>query len=374
MKFVLFYHSLVSDWNHGNAHFLRGISMELLQRGHEVSIFEPANGWSLRNLQREPGGEAAIAQFHSEYPRLSSLQYDAATLDVERIVDSADVLIVHEWTDPALIARLGAAARARRVPALFHDTHHRAVSAPAELAALDLSGYSGVLAFGEVLRRIYLDRGFAARAWTWHEAADTRLFRPQPATQHSGDLVWIGNWGDGERAAELREFLVEPVHALQLRARVHGVRYPAAALAAMREAGIEYAGWLPNYRVPRVFAEFHCTVHVPRQAYARALPGIPTIRMFEALACGIPLVSAPWDDCEALFRPGVDHLRARDGQEMRLRLRELRDHADLRAELARNARATIEQRHSCAHRVDELLGILAQLAPEAREPLRRTGS
>src|SRR5881398_1551657 len=70
MKFVLFYHSLVSNWNHGNAHFLRGIAMELLTRGHEVEIYEPADGWSLRNL-REQQGETAIAQFHAEYPRLS---------------------------------------------------------------------------------------------------------------------------------------------------------------------------------------------------------------------------------------------------------------------------------------------------------------
>ncbi|MGH8174867.1 MAG: glycosyltransferase, partial [Steroidobacter sp.] len=46
MKFVLFYHSLVSDWNHGNAHFLRGVVSELLARGHAVDVYEPENGWS----------------------------------------------------------------------------------------------------------------------------------------------------------------------------------------------------------------------------------------------------------------------------------------------------------------------------------------
>ena len=59
-------------------------------------------------------------------------------------------------------------------------------------------------------------------------------------------------------------------------------------------------------------------MHVPRGPYAEALPGIPTIRVFEALACGIPLVSAPWDDCEGLFQPGRDYLsrrqRQRDGR------------------------------------------------------------
>src|SRR5207237_3600463 len=126
--------------------------------------------------------------------------------------------------------------------------------------------------------------------WTWHEAADVRVFRPIDAPDRAGDLVWIGNWGDDERTAELREFLLEPVRELQLRTRVHGVRYPGQALRELREAGIEYAGWLPNNKVPAVFARYRVTVHVPRRPYVQALPGIPTIRVFEALACGLPLL------------------------------------------------------------------------------------
>lgn len=100
-------------------------------------------------------------------------------------------------------------------------------------------------------------------------------------------------------------------------------------------------------------------MHVPRRPYVQALPGIPTIRMFEALACGIPLVSAPWDDAENLFRTGQDYLRAADGAEMAERLRTLRDDRAFAAEIARNGLETIRQRHTCAHRVDELLAILA---------------
>ena len=78
---------------------------------------------------------------------------------------------------------------------------------------------------------------------------------------------------------------------------MHGVRYPADARAsACGCAGISYGGWIANADVPQAFARHRVTVHVPRRPYVAALPGIPTIRMFEALACGIPLVSAPWDD------------------------------------------------------------------------------
>ena len=101
------------------------------------------------------------------------------------------------------------------------------------MAADDLRHYDGVLAFGAVLRELYLERGWAARAWTWHEAADTRVFRLIPHAGREGDVVWIGNWGDDERSAELEEFLLEPVKALGLRARVYGVRYPEEARRAL---------------------------------------------------------------------------------------------------------------------------------------------
>ena len=134
-----------------------------------------------------------------------------------------------------------------------------------------------MLAYGDVLRKLYLRRGWAKRAWTWHEAADTRVFRPIADRPSEGDLVWVGNWGDEERTAELHEFLLGPVKALGLKARVHGVRYPQHALDALREAGIVFGGWLPNYRAPETFAGFRVTVHVPRRPYVEALPGIPTI-------------------------------------------------------------------------------------------------
>ena len=88
---------------------------------------------------------------------------------------------------------------------------------------------------------------------------------------------------------------------------------------------------------------------------------MPTIRPFEALACGIPLVSAPWNDAEGLFTPGKDFLVARDGAEMRAHLRAILTDPDLAARLSEHGRKTILARHTCTHRVDELLGILASL-------------
>lgn len=366
MKFVLFYHSLVSDWNHGNAHFLRGIATALQALGHEVEIFEPAEGWSLRNLRLEPGG-LELEGFFETYPTLRSRFYDPATLDLGEALADADAVIVHEWNEPTLVRDLGRhRARSGHYRLLFHDTHHRAVTDPAAIAALDLRHYDGVLAFGRVLRDLYLARGWAARAWIWHEAADTRVFRPLPCASEAGQLVWIGNWGDEERSRELQQFLLGPVRRLRLKARVYGVRYPGAARRALHRAGVGYAGWLPNHAVPKVFARYRVTVHIPRRPYAEALPGIPTIRPFEALACGIPLVSAPWEDAEHLFTPGRDFLVARSGREMELALAAILDDPDLGQELAEHGLNTVLERHTCDHRAAELLAICRELGLDDR--------
>ncbi|HWE63174.1 MAG TPA: glycosyltransferase, partial [Chloroflexota bacterium] len=275
-----------------------------------------------------------------------------------------------EWNEPALVGRIGDWVAAQRTvgdaPLLFfHDTHHRVVSEPEAMAAYDLRAYDGVLAFGRVVHDRYLAAGWTTRAWVWHEAADTRVFHPlavdEGAPLPTGDLVWIGNWGDGERGAELREFLLEPVRSLGLQANVYGVRYPRDALDTLREAGLTYRGWLPNHEAPRVFARHRLTIHVPRRPYAAALPGIPTIRVFEALACGIPLICAPWQDSEELFTPGEDYLVAHDGAEMRRQLHAVLTDPDLAQSLREHGLRTVRERHTCAHRVDELLTIVAGL-------------
>ncbi|MFL5246498.1 MAG: glycosyltransferase, partial [Myxococcales bacterium] len=125
----------------------------------------------------------------------------------------------------------------------------------------------------------------------------------------------------------------------------------------IRMSGLRYGGWVPNHRAPELFARHRFTVHVPRRPYVEKLPGIPTIRPFEALACGIPLISTPWDDAEGLFRPGQDYLVARDGSEMRAHMRAVLRDRELAHELQRNGLETISARHTCARRVDELLAI-----------------
>jgi spore maturation protein CgeB len=366
MKISYFTHSLLSCWNHGNAHFLRGVLSELVRRGHDVSTYEPEGAWSLDNLLAD-AGEAGLDAFRQNYPDLRSHSFGPG-FDAAEACAGDDLVIVHEWNEPALVASLGKARRnGASFTLLFHDTHHRAVSEPDAIRAFDLDGYDGVLAFGETLAAVYRRWGWGDRVFVWHEAADTRVFRPPAVEGERHGLVWIGNWGDGERSAELEHFLFGPARRQNLSLDIYGVRYPEEALGMLRRYEAQYRGWLPNASAPSVFARHMATVHVPRRFYVELLPGIPTIRVFEALACGIPLVSAPWDDSEGLFTIGEDFLMARSGAEMETMLAAVRDDPALRAALVAKGRATIEARHTCAHRVDELMGVLDKLRAPASQ-------
>ncbi len=197
-------------------------------------------------------------------------------------------------------------------------TRHRSITDKKSIEGFELEHYDGVLAFGKVLSDLYVENGWAENVFVWHEAADTTIFKPVENSRKEGDVVWVGNWGDEERSEELHEFIIEPVRSEKLKAKMYGVRYPDHAVTTLSVSGIEYGGWLPNYNVPEVFSKYKVTVHIPRRPYVHELPGIPTIRVFEALACKIPLVCSPWFDTELLFIPGKDFLIARNCKEMKM--------------------------------------------------------
>jgi spore maturation protein CgeB len=372
LRIRIFAHSWFSDWNHGNAHFLRGLARELIASGHELRCYEESEGWSMRNLRQEgPIARESIAQFRSAFPSLDVRTYrldDSLAAFLDRELDEADLVLVHEWSDPHLVAQLLDRKQRLGFRALFHDTHHRAYTNPSEILRLPLDRFDGVLAFGEAIRRIYAEAFAVPRVWTFHEAADIRHFYPIKHPHEAptrNDLVWIGNWGDEERTRELMDFLVEPGSALAAeghRLRVYGVRYPPEAIHALSRAGIDYAGYLPNLAAPQVYAESLLALHVPRRQYANGLSGVPTIRVFEALASGIPLLCSPWSDAEHLFRPGRDYLVAQSGPEMLSLARELLRDESARRQLAASGLETIRRHHTCAHRAAQLTQIYEEIA------------
>lgn len=357
-------HSLSSDWNNGNAHFLRGLMRSMGGLGHDVTILEPEREWSIENLRMEELGERSLADFARVYPDLNIQTY-APEEDEERWcerLNGVEVVILHEWNPPALVRLLLNLRDEVGFKLLFHDTHHRASSSPEQMQQFGLNRFDGILAFGEALRKIYRERFDIDRVWVLHEAADTSVFHPRSNVGKETDVVWIGNWGEGERSAEIHEFFLKPATALASAARftIYGVRYPEEALQALQEAHVNYGGYLPNLDAPSIYASSKLTVHIPRQQYNSAMAGIPTIRVFEALASGIPLVSAPWQDTEHLFRPG-DFRFAHNASEITVAMQALLNDPAAAAAQAQCGLETVLARHTCAHRAEELTNICKEL-------------
>ena len=355
MRVVIFCHSLISDWNNGNAHFLRGVATELAARGHQVDVYEPHDAWSVTHLLAE-AGTLICDRFRAAYPNLHPRRYDPEQLDLQVALHGADLVVVHEWNDHTLVNEI--ASLRKRLPfiAFFHDTHHRAVSAPDTLPLNALENFDAVLAFGGILAQVYRQKRLAKRVYVWHEAADIRVFSPRDYVGSRDDIVWIGNWGDEERTLELKEYLLRPVQRLGVKASAYGVRYPESALKLLNDTGIHYHGWIPNFDVADAFSRFKLTLHIPRRPYVELLRGIPTIRVFEALACGIPLICSPWEDSEHLFRED-DFELARNADEMADMIYHLLREPLKAAAMAARGRETVLARHTCAHRVSELLNL-----------------
>ena len=365
LRIAYFAHSIRSDWNNGNAHFLRGLLRCLGEQGHAVAIFEPEESWSLVNLRSEPMGNRSLTQFAETYPMLRPTTYNLAEGSRMELLPSAlgelDVVIIHEWNSPELAQRLLGYREALGFRLLFHDTHHRASSSPAQIRIFGLDRFDGVVAFGEALRRIYRERFGISKVFTLHEAADIDVFYPRQSLKKSDDVVWIGNWGEGERSDEIGEYLLKPVaHLETVRCSVYGVRYPDDGLQALREANISYRGYLSNLDAPQIYTSASLTVHIPRQQYAGAMTGIPTIRVFEALACGIPLISAPWQDSEGLFREG-DYAMVSTGAEMEAAMATLLRDPEVGKAQAQRGLETVRARHTCRHRAMELTSFCEEL-------------
>src|SRR5436309_9833091 len=135
LSFRIFAHSWISDWNHGNAHFLRGLTSELVKIGHEVRCYEVRDGWSIKNLAAE--GENALAEgtttFRNAFPELDVRFYSTAKgfrEFLEHELAGADVVVIHEWNSPEVVNAILELEHRFWFRVLFHDTHHRAYTSP----------------------------------------------------------------------------------------------------------------------------------------------------------------------------------------------------------------------------------------------------
>lgn len=359
MNFSFFYQSVISDWNHGNAHFLRGLMRALQARNHSVLCWEQSDNWSLEHLLAE--SPEAVAQFQSNFPDLKYQRYTLGSrleAELRRAVAETDVVVVHEWNEPRVIRLIGRIAQDRGVKSVFHDTHYRVVLDPFYRERLGLDNFDCIAAFSPSLAERYSALGYR-NVHVLHEAADTTVFAPREVGPRD-DVIFIGNYGDGDRDDELEAFLFRPRRSLpHLRYAVYGVRYPGHVLARLRGClNIDYRGRIPNVDVPAAYSAAKVALHIPRRQYVELLPGTPTIRVFEALATGTCLISLPWCDTDGLFQAGKDFVVARTPDEMRDTVRELCSDPIARRAVAQQGLQTVLARHTCNHRADQLLEIV----------------
>lgn len=362
LRVALFCHSIVSDWNHGNAHFLRGLVRGLDRLGHKVVCLEESGNWSLSNLIKDHGPRP-VQEFQRRFAFIDSRNYvlNGRTHLYEWLTDTlsqVDACLVHEWNPTDLIRAIGEVASKLGVVSLFHDTHHRALTEPARIRQLGLDRYSAVLAYGPAIAEIYRSAVSGPEVIVFHEGADVELFRPL-SRDKCCDVVFVGNWGDEDRSHTTWKYLIEPGRAASgLSFAVYGVRYPQEVRDALQRCGISWRGWLPNYLAPEAYASSKITLHIPRKEYVEALRGTPTIRVFEALACGTPMVSAEWTDDSGLFEEGSDYVAVHSPAQMVEALHWLAADPDARQRIGSHGRATVLSRHTCQHRAEELAQVI----------------
>jgi spore maturation protein CgeB len=364
VKIVIFVHAISSCWNNDSSHFLRGIGAELQKCGHHVLFCEPKKPANETNPLATYGA-APLEEFRATFPSLNVLKYSPETTDLDRLTDGAHLVLVHESNSPSLVSALGQQRRhGAPFVLLFHDTHRRQLTDPDDRTRFHLGDYDGVLASGAMLAEQYRRTRAAHRTWVWHEAADTTVFYPRATNRTEGDLVWIGDWGDAARIAEIEELMLKPVEALGLFANLYGMHYPESAVQSLAARGIAYHGWVASHQIPEAFARHRLTVHLATHGSDRAFRGMPAIQMFEALACGIPLITARWNDAEGLFPRGC-FLVARSGHEMQAHLRDVLSDPALAQSLRENGLKVVHERHSCRHRAEDLLDIYASIKQTA---------
>ncbi len=261
LRLAYFAHTIRSDWNNGNAHFLRGLLRALGQLGHDVTAFEPEHEWSVENLLGEPNGKTfapAICRDVSRTSRFNIRRSNAATrVSGERACAISISSCCTNGIRPSLRTLCWLAREDLGCKLLFHDTHHRASSSPEQIERFGIQRFDGVLAFGEALRRIYRERFGIERVWTLHEAADTTVFHPIPCVERDDAMVWIGNWGDGERSREIRDVSASAGGALRRSSHTRRCTVCAIRRRARRHCAntvSSYGGYLPNLDAPALYA------------------------------------------------------------------------------------------------------------------------
>jgi spore maturation protein CgeB len=359
--------SITSSWGNGHATTYRALASGLASRGHDVVFLERNASWYAENRDL-PEPRYCRVRFYERVEDLNSI--------LAREIAAADVVIVGSYV-PDGIAVNDTVLRLASGCTAFYD-----IDTPVTLAALqhDASTYverRQVAAFdlylsftgGPTLDR--LERQFGARrARALYCSVDPEVHYPEEGAQADADLGYLGTYS-ADRQPTLDELLVVPARRWpEGRFVIAGPQYPSTIR------------WPPNVRrtthlAPRDHRGFYnrlrFTLNVTRRDMVQAGYS-PSVRLFEAAACGTPIISDRWSGLSSIFTPGREILIAERAGDILSYLRELPDAE--RTEIGCGARARVLQSHTSIHRAIELEDYVSEVrsnaAVAATRPLDRT--
>ena len=356
MKLVVLGLSLSSSWGNGHATTYRALLKAFAQRGHSVLFLERDVPWYAphRDLIDPPWCRLA---FYQDLAQLERWRGEIA---------GADAVVVGSYVPDGVEVGRRVLATAQGVAA-FYD-----IDTPVTLAKLtrgehdyltpELIGlYDLYLSFtgGPTLQ--HLERSYGSpMARALYCSVDETAYRPLPGARRF-DLSYLGTYSP-DRQPVLERLLLEPARAApELRFAVAGPQYPDDIAWPANVERIEHVAPADH---AAFYAASRYSLNVTR-ADMVAAGWSPSVRLFEAAACGSPVISDLWAGLDTLFEPGREIVLARDGAAV---LQALAAPEEARDRQAAAARARVLAAHTAAHRAAELD---ATLQAAAAAPARR---
>jgi spore maturation protein CgeB len=347
MRFVVFGLTASSTWGNGHATLWRGLARALGEQGHGLAFYEKDQPWYAAHRDRTDleGGALRI------YRDLPDVRGEARAA-----LDGADVAMVTSYCPDAATATelvLGSRARLK----VFYDLDPGITAAQLQagdpvawIGPRGLGDFDLVLSFngGKALALLREVLG-ARRAAPLHGAVDPGVHRPSaPAAPFRGDLSYLGTWA-ASRQAGLETLFLGPAARMPERAFVlAGSMYDASF---PWRANIRYVRHLEPALHPAFYCSSPLTVNVTRPEMA-ALGHCPSPRLFEAAACGVPVVSDWFEGLDAFFEPGEEILVARTVEEAAEAVATPREEL---ARIGRRARERVLEEHTAAARARQLV-------------------
>jgi len=364
VKVVVLGLSITSSWGNGHATTYRGLLRELTRRGHEVTFLERDVPWYAEHRDL-PNPVFCTTRLYADLDELRRTH--------ERLVAEADAVIVGSYVGEGVAVGEWVCGTARGVKA-FYD-----IDTPVTLAKLGrrdheylapslIPRFELYLSFtgGPTLER--LERSFGApMARALYCCVDDQLYRPLPSPLR-WDLGYLGTYSD-DRQPKLDALLLQPARALGgSRFVVAGPQYPATIAWPGNVERIEH---LAPPAHPGFYAAQRFTLNVTR-ADMVAAGWSPSVRLFEAASCGVPIVSDVWPGLEELFRPGEEIFLAEGAEDV---VRLLRGCAEARRRaVAAAARARVLRAHTATVRAQELETYLREAAQRLPGTRRAAGA